>query len=232
VTKLQNTAEKLTKVAELKEKWAKEREAKRLEFEERRKAESRLLSDSSIKAAKTRRKASIFHQSDIMKRRELEREMIAASNEERTQLTDDLLKLEKKRRRKSVMINKKILIHQKQKEAEISQKRKELEDNFMETKRIDYLQAREAKRAEEECRRESLFERGRIAVKQKTMEADEVMKKKEEEKGLMEFRKHMWKAKHEKLNLMAERRLGATLHYDTIYIYSIIAIIARQTLAL
>ena len=98
--------------------------------------------------------------------------MLQASLEAHVQLWMDLEKQTKAKRRISVFLNQQMRKRATAKEAEMNSQKKEYEDKLLYDRRVDYLQVREMKKAEELRRRESLVNQ--------TIQAIEVKKKVEE----------------------------------------------------
>ena len=109
-SKMINTEERIKKTVELKKKWADDKENKISAFNEKRKAD--LIRQKAISTATqdARKKNMEILISIKNKTREEQIKMTHDAVEEKKALVDDLLQMEKQRRRQSIMINKEIVM--------------------------------------------------------------------------------------------------------------------------
>jgi len=189
LAKLQSTSSRIQKVQELKEKWAKEKEVKAAHYKEKRAKEQKKLQDESELSTELRRK-NLERQKEIEEREKSNKhEILQASLEAHVQLSMDLEKQTKAKRRISVFLNQQMRKRATAKEAEMNSQKKEYEDKLLYDRRVDYLQVREMKKAEELRRRESLANQTiqAIEVKKKVEELEQ--EQKFQEFTLLEMRK-------------------------------------------
>jgi hypothetical protein len=157
--KLQNTTEKLNKVAELKERWLREKEMKHILTTEKRSAEQKLLNDTSQKEAEIRKNRASAKRDEEKRKLKMEQEFLESSHLDRAHQIREQELIEKKRRKQSVLLNRDIMRQNRQKEVELEEIKKSREVDFLAGRRDDHLDIREAKSAEKERRRESMCTR-------------------------------------------------------------------------
>lgn len=206
LAKLQSTAERIKKVTGLKEKWAKEKEINAQVNREKKLAELKKLQDDTDAAAAARKKAIDAERTYELSERQREKELLAASLEERNQLARDLEAKAKAKRRISVFLSTKMRSSALQKEAELKAKKQAETITELSDRRTDFLQIRQAKAREEQNRRESMANRGVTA--QQHREAEERMAKQlaEEEKALLEMRQRNWEDDNKAKQLAEQQR--------------------------
>lgn len=154
--KLQNTAEKLNTVANLRERWQREKEMKQILTSDKRLAEQKLLHEVSLKEAEIRKNRASARREEEKRKLKAEQEFLESSHLDRAHQIREQELLEKKRRKQSVMLNNNIKRQWREKEVELEQKKKGEEADFLEGRRKDHLDVREAKSAEKDRRRESM----------------------------------------------------------------------------
>lgn len=186
------TVERMQKVAQLKEKWAKEREQKTQFYQEKRNLALQRLQEDSQLAEEHRRKNLQKKREFEERERTLKKEQLAASLEARSQLAKDLEAEAKARRRISIFLNSQMRKKAQEKEALLNTMKKEEEESLLSSRRLDALQLRDAKREEEQRKRESLCNRTLMAQEQKRIAEELEQKKREEEAALLETRKLNW----------------------------------------
>jgi hypothetical protein len=186
--KLQGTAERIRKVQSLKEKWAKEKEVSAQVNKEKRAHELRRLQDEADAAAAARKKAIDAERSYELLEKQREKELLAASLEERTQLARDLQEKAKAKRRISMFLNGKLRTAAAKKDAELKAKAQQEYINELSDRRTDYLQLRQAKIREEQGRRDSMMNRTLMAQKHREAEQEMERKAAEEEAALLDMR--------------------------------------------
>ena len=185
--------EKIRKVAELKEKWAQEKERKMNQHRELRVKERERLHATSQAAAELRKKEMLAKASFELAEKARLQDLLASSLQDRAHVAAEKERMERERRRKSMLLNEEIIRHAREREEELTQKSKQDEAELLASRRIDYLQAREAKKMDEMRRRESLVMRSQHATVQREI-ADQLAKQAaEEEKKLLDFRYEIWK---------------------------------------
>lgn len=215
LAKLQSTAERIRKVNSLKDKWAKEKELHAQLNKEKRANELRKLQEQTDAAASARKKAIDADRTYELMEKQREKELLAASLEERAQLARDLAEQAKARRRISMFVNNQIRKAAVKKEAEL--KAKEQQELLCELadRRTDFLQIRQAKEQQEHNRRESMANRTLRAQELREVEAELARQKAEEEAALLETRQLNWqddaKAKQQ---LEQQRRMSMAGRLD------------------
>lgn len=192
IAKNMSTMERIQKVAQLKEKWAREREQKAQFYHEKRNVQLQKLQEETQFAAELRKK-------NLEKKREFEerekqakKDQLAASLEARAQLAKDLEAENKARRRISIFMNSQMRKKAKEREAALIAEKKMEEESLHTSRRLDALQMREAKKEEEARKRESMCNRTISAQEQKRIAEELAQKKKEEELSFLEARKQNW----------------------------------------
>jgi hypothetical protein len=129
-------------------------------------------------------------------------------NDDRAEQAKKLREKELKRRRESSELKQKIFRETQEVEKEIEQRKREEEQSLLETRRVAFLEARNAVKENESNRRQSLVNRGKIANYQrevgKKMEKDKL----NEEKDMLEFRREAFieKKEFEKEIVQSRRR--------------------------
>jgi len=212
MAKLQNTAEKVEKTRALKEKWAKEKEEHLRRAQEQRLQSVQKVHESNKLAADSRRKQQELQKATALREKEAKAEELAASLEARVQLAKDLELQAKQRKRMSIMLNKEILLKAQEKEAEMEKQQREKEEERLASRRLDHIQIKEAKKAEEARRRDSLAARGEELKKQREIAAVLAKKAAEEQTDIFQFRhqirKDAQRANEEELNKSRESITG------------------------
>lgn len=194
IAKLQSTVERINKVAELKEKWAEERKLKQELNTVKRAIEFKRLQDDSSVAAEKRRENLEKQRVFAEKQRTEKKEALSSSLTARTQLAADLQKQAKAKRRISVFLNGKMKKLAAEREAKLLAEQKQFEVELLASRRLDFLQTREAKKDEETRKRESLCNRGIAAREQKSVEEELRRAALKEEQDLLETRHQDWTA--------------------------------------
>lgn len=159
-TKLQASAELNQKVQIRKENWAREKELKARQNKLCRETNAKKVQELCDAAAEARKHSAEKKKRMIDRQKKEEHDMLAASLAERAQLAVDLEREAKARRRISIFLNKKMKEGAKLKEREMQEEEKKKEADLLASRRINYLSAREAKKADELRKRESLASRG------------------------------------------------------------------------
>jgi hypothetical protein len=215
LAKLQSTAERIKKVSSLKEKWAKDREINAQINKEKRALELRKLQDETDAAAAARKKAIDAERTYELLEKQREKDLLAASLEERTELARKLQEQARAKRRISVFLNATLRNNALKKEAELkAQKQQEIVSELSD-RRTDFLQMRQAKAREEQSRRESMANRGIAAQAQREAEEKLAKKAAEEEAALLETRHLNWEDDHKfKQEQEQARRLSVAGRLD------------------
>ncbi len=199
IAKIQSTQRTLLKVNLLKEKWAKEKQQKLAQHQERRQQEMKKLHEDNANHAELRRK-QIEKQREIDEsKKEKEKMDIFVRHESNIQMKKDVEQEKQARRRISIFLNTQIRKKQQQVEKDLQDKKKQEEIEDLTLKRLDALTVREKKTVEQMKRRESLHNR---------LEKDKIAKEKEKEvfhnlyykrdQDILEIRYDNWK--DEKVN--------------------------------
>lgn len=194
IAKLQNTSEKISLVANLKEKWAKEKEEILTHQATKRAKELKQQQDHSAFIKEKRRQNSIAERQYTKTIKECENEMFAAFVEDRIFQANEVEKLQKERRRRSVMINTEILAKAKQRSLEISLRKAEEERTLLESRRLDAIALEKFKEEEEDRKRESLLFRADIFHNQKKVETQIINQSMEFEKSLLDSKYEDWQS--------------------------------------
>jgi hypothetical protein len=176
----------------LKEKWAKDKELKQQLNVVKRAIEFKRLQDDNLIASE-KRKANLEKQRAFASiQKQEKKEDLATSLKCRAQLSVDLQLEAKAKRRISVFLNNRIKEKAKVNMAKIENEKKQSEVDLLESKRIDHLQTREAKKADEERKRESMCGRGVAALEQRKAAMEMEQRAANEERGLLETRRQNW----------------------------------------
>jgi flagellar biosynthesis GTPase FlhF len=162
--KLQSTTEKLNKVAELKERWLREKEMKQTLTTEKRSAEQKLLNETSQKEAELRKNRASAARDEEKRKLKTEQEFLESSHLDRAHQIREQEQIEKKRRKQSVLLNRGIMRQNREKEVELELIKKGKEADLHAGRRDDHQDIREAKSAEKERRRESMICRYYIGI--------------------------------------------------------------------
>ena len=197
LAKVQNTCEKATKVAVLKEKWAKEKEAKLISMNERRDALQKFIIEASEKEAEIRKMRSAMRRDDERRKHEKEQDLFESAALDRAHSAASIDKSEKERRKHSVMLNKEMMRQFKEKEAEIEICMKVEEAEVLAARRQDFINARDLKYAEEDRKRESLFAKGKVAQEHRVMDVEDDKVKLEVRNDIIDFRRSQSMARAE-----------------------------------
>lgn len=155
--KLQSTTEKLNKVAELKERWLREKEMKQSLTIEKRSAEKKLLNETSQKEAELRKNRASAAREEEKRKLKTEQEFLESSHLDRAHQIREQEQIEKKRRKQSVLLNRGIMRQNREKEVELELIKKGKEADLHAGRRDDHQDIREAKSLEKERRRESMI---------------------------------------------------------------------------
>lgn len=192
IAKEQDTAERIAKVAELKEKWAADKAQKKKLNKQKKKAEIQRIQDESVHAAEIRAK-NLQRKREIEERKkEEEKELLSSSLQANLELSAELKKQKQAKRRISIFLNNTMKARQKEAQAKLEAQKKEEEVDLLQSRRLDHLQLRMAKQQEEENRRESLNFRLLSASKQRKIEEELDRKAAELEKEMIEVRRQNW----------------------------------------
>lgn len=192
VAKDLSTQARLQKVAQLKEKWAREKEAKQQFHQQYKTMTMQKLQEDTMYAAEMRKK-NVEKQREYQEREKQQRkDQLASSLQTRTQLAKDLDAEAKAKRRISIFLNQKMRSRTLQKEAQLKEAEKEHEVSLLASRRLDHLETRQAKKIEEENRRESLMNRTLKAHELKKKAEELEQQAKAEEASLLELRKMNW----------------------------------------
>jgi hypothetical protein len=192
MAKNQSTMERIQRVAQLKEKWAKEREQKAQFYHDKRTVQLQKLQEDSQQAAEMRRKNIEKQREFDYREKQAKRDQLASSLEARSQLAKDLEAENKARRRISIFLNSQMRKKSKEREQELNSQKKSEEESLHASRQLDALQLREAKKEEEERKRESMCNRTLLAQEQKRIAEELAQQKKEEELSILKLRKQNW----------------------------------------
>ena len=192
--KLASTAERIRRTSELRAKWAAEKEEKVSKNSERRSVELERLKELNTVAAEQRRAAAEKNKEIADRAKASRLESLARSCEDRTLQQAELDKQAKMRRRMSVMLNAEIKAKASENEKKLVAKAKAGEEDILATRRQDFLEIREIKRAEAEQQRQMLVQKGVEAQRAREAELALQQKRQEEDRSRIEFRRHAWKA--------------------------------------
>ena len=132
--KMQATADRIQKVAAMKSKWSKEKEAKMRRQRERRAAELRRQQEIMLAAAEQRKVIIEKTREAEAKKKQMEKDELQISLEAAAQLSKDLAEKMRERRRQSIVLNNEILQRAQTKMQEIMSKQKQDQDRFAHTK--------------------------------------------------------------------------------------------------
>ena len=187
-SKHQASVELNQKVQLRKENWARDKELKARQNKLCREAKEKKVQELCDAAAEARKNSAEKKKRMLDRQKKEEQDMLAASLLERAQLAADLDKEAKARRRISIFLNKKMKESAKVKEREMQEVEKKREADLLSSRRINFLAVREAKKAEEMRKRESLVSRGVKASFDRKV--DEVIAQNEKvlERDLIDFR--------------------------------------------
>lgn len=192
-----STIDRINKVQQMKEKWALEKERKAALHKERRQQELRKLTEDSTAAAELRRKQLEKKREFEEKEKQQKHEELSSSLKARAQLAADLEKQAKAKRRISMFLNKKLRNAAAEKEAKLQIQKKQEEIELLSSRRLDFLEIREAKKDEEARRRESMHNRVVMGQEEKKRLEELERLRMEEEKSLLEFRHANWVDDHQ-----------------------------------
>jgi len=206
LAKLQSTSDRIKKVAFLKEKWAKEREINTQLNKEKKIADLKKLQDETDAAAAARKKLIDSERTYELLEKQREKDLLAASLQDRNQLAKDLEAHAKAKRRISVFLNSKLRNAALQKDAEMKlQKQQELV-NELADRRTDHLQLRQARAREDENRRQSMANRGIAAQQHREAEAEMAKRLADEEAALITTRQLNWEDDHKNKQALEQQR--------------------------
>lgn len=192
MAKLQNTAERVQKVSELKDKWVKEKEDKVSRNLERRADELKRLRDISNAASEQRRQNAERQKKIASAAKAARIENIAKSVEDRAFQQAELENQAKQRRRQSILLNTEIKAKAAENQRKIAAANKAQEDDILATRRLDYLEIKAIKKARAEQERADAASRSEAAHREKEALAKAMAKKADEERALIELRHHAW----------------------------------------
>eukprot|EP01039_Chlorochromonas_danica_P001555 gene1555-1694_t len=190
--KMKSEQDRINKVAQLKLKWAQEKERKTTFHQTRRAEELKRLQDENNFAAELRKKQLDKQKELSHKEKMVEKELLSTSLKVRAQLAEDLSKEAKAKRRISLFLNQQMRKRAQTKEEALAKKKKEEEASLLESRRVDCLLQRDAQMAEEVRRRESLAQQTLRAQELRKKEEELENQKKEEERALLEMRHLNW----------------------------------------
>ena len=128
--KLLSTAERIKKVASLKDKWAKEKERKIKKFRVKRSRELKMQQELLLAAAEQRKLAIEKNREIEEKKKQAEKDLLISSLEAAAQLSKDLMEKFKERRRQSICLNNEIMQRAKVKLDELAAQKKNEEDRY------------------------------------------------------------------------------------------------------
>ena len=196
---------KIDRVADMKEKWAKDKAMKKSVVEQRRADEIRFLQETAVLEAELRRKMLNVKRETESKKKSNEREVLQAFSSDRVHAVKETERMKKDRRKRSVLMNNEIVNERREKGAEMEQNkhdaeirslsiinpyhsyltthfsslfhvhllccllpaanpyRDDVENSVLQSRREDFLKLTEARKAEEQRRRESMVGRGLTA---------------------------------------------------------------------
>ena len=126
--KLLSTAERIRKVATLKDKWAKEKARKVQSHRERRANELKKQQEIMLAACEERKRILEKNRQVEEKKKKQEKELLTSSIEASAQLSKDLAEKLKDRRRQSIALNNEIFYRAKQKAEELAAQKKAEQD--------------------------------------------------------------------------------------------------------
>jgi hypothetical protein len=168
-SKINNTIEKSKQILALKEDWNKKKQEKLVQNKEKKILFISERKKEQIALEELRKKNAIKEKEILEKQRKEKADLLAASIGERIQLAIDLENKQKAKRRISVFLNNKMHAFAKKKENLLLQQQKQYELDLLETKRLNYLDVREAKKEAKEKNRESLIFRANESKKIKNI---------------------------------------------------------------
>lgn len=188
LSKINSTAEKVKKVADLKERWAAEKERKLQFHQEKRSKDAHRLNEAIQSAAEGRKQALEAQERFTQEQQAVLAEQLSSSLEARAQQATDLERMEKERKRRSVLLNSEIQRKGKEREIKMKLEKVEEETSLHSSRRLDFLSGREAKKMENDRKRESLAMRGVMFQKQREAGCVIMESAAEEERSYIEFR--------------------------------------------
>lgn len=192
LAKMKSDNDRINKVAQLKAKWAEEKERKASLFLSRREQDKKRLQEDNQMAADLR-KRNLDKQREIAhKEKQASKEQLSASLKARAQLTVDLEQEAKAKRRISVFLNGKMRKRALAKEAQLEVQQKEEEKGLLDSRRTDCLLVRQARQLESARKRESLANHTLRAAELRKKEEEIHHQLMEEEKALLELRHLNW----------------------------------------
>ena len=207
IARLQSTAEKRNKVAEVKEQWATEKEQKLIDMQMKRANELKRLQEATVRDAQMRVKNYLLKKQAEKDKKDHERELLESSIADRNHTANEIEKMKKQRRKQSVLLNHNMLRKAKENELKVESSKKQEELDYLSAKREDAIKIQEAKQLDKQRKRESMMSRGKMAVIQKEVTVELINNQQEEEKSLLEFRRvlSMHKSEYEQDNLRKSR---------------------------
>jgi hypothetical protein len=192
MSKMKNTEEKRRKTLALKEKWAKEKQEK-LELFARRKNEEKKTQQQIEEMLALQRKRDLKKKREIEKQRKIsEKESLQLSLDAHRHMKEDLARQARERRRRSVLINKEILLKARDKQEKLKKQQREEEESLLTSRRIDHLAVRDMKVMEAELRRQSVATRIEENIRQSEVERELERQAHENEIDLLSSRREGW----------------------------------------
>jgi hypothetical protein len=213
--KLKAENDRINKVAQLKAKWANEKERKVYFHNHRRALELKKLQDDTQAAAELRKRNLEKQREIATKQKDTQKEQLSSSLKARKLLAEDLEAQAKAKRRISVFLNSTMRKRAMAKATELDLQKKEHEKDLLNSRRTDCLFIRQAKKLEEDRRRESLSQHAVIAMEQKKHDNELLQKQLEEDRLLFEMRHLNWEDdKASKEEAEQERRVSLAHRLD------------------
>ena len=124
---------KMDRVADMKEKWAKDKAMKKSVVEQRRADEIRFLHETALLEAELRRKMLNVKREAEFKKKSAEREVLQAFSTDRVHAVKETERMKKDRRKRSVLMNNEIVSERREKGAEMEQAKHDAEIRSLST---------------------------------------------------------------------------------------------------
>ena len=192
MAKLTNTAERIKRVGDLKEKWVKEKEDKVTRNAEKRAVELQRLRELTQASAEQRRIAVSKAKEQEQQTKQARLESAAQAAADRAFQKSEIEKQTKSRRRMSVLLNAEIKAKAAENEKKLAAHAKAREDDILATRREGQLDIRAAKKQEGELRRQSLAFRATEQRAAREKETSMLAAQQEEDRDLVESRHQAW----------------------------------------
>ena len=122
---------KIDRVADMKEKWAKDKAMKKNAVEQRRADEIRFLHETALLEAELRRKMLNTKREKESKKKSAEREVLQAFSTDRVHAVKETERMKKDRRKRSVLMNNEIVNQRREKGAIMEQNKHDAEIRFV-----------------------------------------------------------------------------------------------------